>query len=167
MRLTHLLRAMLIAAAPLWAQGAYADADKMALASDCFQNNGGPQSCPMVFGWCSALWGIDHRLACSEQLYKDWDLVLNAEWQKLKSIAHDSAMKDRVDGTTLVWDRLLAEQRVWITWRDANCNWQMPVAEGGVRSVDEARFDCLTHMTRARSQQLWDFSYYMLTTDVP
>lgn len=140
---------------------------RMAQARDCFQNNGGPQSCPTVFGWCSAQWGQERREACANQLYRDWDDVLNGEWQKLKTFAEGSGMRDRIDGETPVWDRLLAEQRVWIMWRDANCGWLMPAPEGEARSPGEARLDCLTHMTRARAQQLWDITYYMLTTDPP
>lgn len=80
-----------------------------------------------------------------------------------ESIAQGSNLTDWTDGVTPIWDRMVAEQRVWITWRDASCAWQMPVPEGEVRSATEARFDCLMQMTRARSQQLWDMSYYLQT----
>lgn len=163
MRLTHILLVGLLTFAPLLLGTTPAKADQLDVAQDCFENNGGPQSCPNVLGWCSALWGIDRREACRETMYLEWDRVLNAEWQKLKSIAQGRNLTDWTDGVTPIWDRMLAEQRVWITWRDASCAWQMPVPEGEVRSATEARYDCLMQMTRARSQQLWDMSYYLQT----
>jgi len=70
------------------------------------------------------------------------DAKLNAAYKQLR------AKLDPADG-----QRLLATQRLWIQYRDANCAAERDLYDGGT-AASPAYLACLEAMTRARTKEL-------------
>lgn len=141
--------------------------DHIARARSCFQNNGGPQGCPTVFGWCNAAGGFEARMLCRERMETLWNAAMEEELQRLQAILASRSLHDRLDGRTPVATRVAEEHAAWERYRDARCGWDLPAPEGNITSPEEARFRCREVMSRARAQQLWDLSLYLMTTPLP
>lgn len=66
---------------------------------------------------------------CAAASTQAWDVVLNDEWRDLMA-----ATKAYDEGGQA--DALLAAQRAWIAWRDAECDWEAARWGGGtMRSI--------------------------------
>ena len=70
------------------------------------------------------------------------DAKLNAVYKQLRG------KLDAADG-----QRLVAAQRLWIQYRDANCSAERDLYEGGT-AASPAYLACLEAMTRARTKEL-------------
>jgi uncharacterized protein YecT (DUF1311 family) len=70
------------------------------------------------------------------------DVKLNAAYKQLRS------KLDAADG-----QRLVATQRLWIQYRDANCVAERDLYDGGT-AASPAYLACLEAMTRARTKEL-------------
>lgn len=76
---------------------------------------------------------------CLSREHEAWDALLNRYWKQLR----DSA---KADGT---WDSLLAAQRAWLAFRDAECAYRYEVfADGTIRTVIGA--SCMRDLTAQR-----------------
>ena len=88
--------------------------------------------------------------ACARVDFEKADQDLNTIWPKLKTDAEDS---DKTTDKHEYSDALLASQRAWITFRDAECEWQGFEAHGG--SLEPMLVaGCLARLTRDRIKQL-------------
>ncbi|MBO6676021.1 MAG: DUF1311 domain-containing protein [Rhizobiales bacterium] len=82
---------------------------------------------------------------CAGEDYQAADEELNAVWSDLRDARRDSS----------TWQAILDAQRLWIPFRDAHCNAEAALYEGG--SIQPLiRFSCLAHTTRQRTAQLRD-----------
>ncbi len=87
---------------------------------------------------------------CAGLDFEKADKELNALWPTLKS---DAEASDTAAGTHEYADALLASQRAWITFRDAECIWQGYDAHGG--SLEPMIVNvCSARLTRERIKQL-------------
>lgn len=92
---------------------------------------------------------------CSWQSYKRADEELNAVWKQASARAKQSdAAAAEYDGATDAFDRLLAAQRAWLEFRDAQC-----LAENGRREDSGTIWpllqnSCLEALTEERTNQL-------------
>ncbi len=87
---------------------------------------------------------------CAGLDFEKADKVLNTLWPKLKS---DAEANDKDTGKTEFVDGLLASQRAWIAFRDAECIWQGYEAHGG--SLEPMIVNvCSARLTRDRIKQL-------------
>ena len=92
---------------------------------------------------------------CSWQSYQRADKELNAVWKRAAARAKQSdAAAAEYDGATDGFARLLAAQRAWITFRDAQC-----LAENGKREDSGTIWpllqnSCLEDLTEQRTRQL-------------
>jgi uncharacterized protein YecT (DUF1311 family) len=71
-----------------------------------------------------------------------------AQWDKRLGIAYQQAMKDAPPPQR---EQLRAAERLWISYRDANCLYY-GMEEGTIAQVDAA--ECLRSMTEIRSREL-------------
>lgn len=89
----------------------------------------------------SSTMGIGQCLSAEAEV---WDRLLNDEWKQLRAVFKD-------DQTAA--DSLLAAQRAWIAWRDAECGFQYDRYGGGsMRSV--AATGCRMELTARRAFEL-------------
>ena len=80
---------------------------------------------------------------CAQQAYEATDGELNAAYRQI-----DQRMADDPDGRK----RLVAAQRAWIAFRDAECAFSTaPAEEGSIHPMLVA--DCLATLTQARLEQ--------------
>jgi uncharacterized protein YecT (DUF1311 family) len=87
---------------------------------------------------------------CAALDFEKADRLLNDLWPKLKSAAEND---DKDTGLTETTDALLASQRAWLAFRDAECVWQGFEAHGG--SLEPMiQYVCQARLTRERIQQL-------------
>ena len=87
---------------------------------------------------------------CAGLDFEKADKELNALWPKLKS---DAEVSDKDTGKHEYADALLASQRDWIAFRDAECTWQGFEAHGG--SLEPMLVNvCSARLTRERIKQL-------------
>jgi uncharacterized protein YecT (DUF1311 family) len=89
---------------------------------------------------------------CSGIDYQKADAALNEAWIEIKANAVEA---DTVEGKGAhdSENALLASQRAWITFRDAECIWQGFTARGG--SMEPMLVNiCATKLTRERIKQL-------------
>ncbi|WP_370182512.1 lysozyme inhibitor LprI family protein [Alteriqipengyuania sp.] len=92
---------------------------------------------------------------CSWQSYKRADEELNAVWKQAAARAKQSdAAAAEYDGPTDAFARLLAAQRAWLEFRDAQC-----LAENGKREDSGTIWpllqnSCLEALTEERTNQL-------------
>lgn len=83
---------------------------------------------------------------CAFQDFEAADKALNAEYKR--SIA---AMQT-YDFTSMI-DRLKKAQRVWIQFRDAHCDTEATLMEGG-SAQPQILYECKATVTKTRTQQL-------------
>lgn len=91
---------------------------------------------------------------CIQQETAAWDAELNAAYQRTRASFRDADASGDV-GPTSRSDALLAAQRAWITYRDAECalqyaRWDM----GSMRNIAGA--NCLMGLTAERTIELRD-----------
>jgi uncharacterized protein YecT (DUF1311 family) len=87
---------------------------------------------------------------CAGKDFQKADTELNDAWVKFKADAEDS---DKATDSHEYSDALLASQRAWIAFRDAECDWQGFAAHGG--SMEPMLVEiCLAKLTRDRIKQL-------------
>jgi uncharacterized protein YecT (DUF1311 family) len=87
---------------------------------------------------------------CAGLDFEKADKELNALWPRLKS---DAEASDQDTGKTEYADALLASQRAWIAFRDAECTWQGFEAHGG--SMEPMIVNgCMARLTKQRIKQL-------------
>ena len=88
-----------------------------------------------------------HALAQDEP-----DKELNRVWPDIKKAAQDSDTAAD-NGKTEYLDALMASQRAWIAYRDAECTWQGFDAHGG--SLEPMLVnECLADLTQKRLKEL-------------
>ncbi len=73
----------------------------------------------------------------------------DAEDTKLNAV--DKRLRGKLDARR--WQRLVAAQRLWIQYRDANCSAERDLYEDGT-AASPADLACLEAMTRARTKEL-------------
>ncbi|WP_274425637.1 lysozyme inhibitor LprI family protein [Chelativorans sp. YIM 93263] len=84
---------------------------------------------------------------CAYDAYNTADERLNAEYKAvMKRLGDDDATKSS----------LIAAQRAWIAYRDAECKFQASGVEGG-SIYPTIRAFCLRQLTDARTQDLEDY----------
>ncbi len=87
---------------------------------------------------------------CAGLDFEKADKELNALWPTLKA---DAETNDKDTGKHEFADALLASQRAWIAFRDAECIWQGYEAHGG--SLEPMIVNgCSARLTRDRIKQL-------------
>ena len=87
---------------------------------------------------------------CAALDFEKADKMLNEIWPKLKS---DAQASDEGTGKTEYADALLASQRAWITFRDAECTWQAMEMHGG-SGEPMLLYGCKARLTHQRIKQL-------------
>ena len=87
---------------------------------------------------------------CAALDFEKADKTLNELWPKLKSGAQDS---DKDTGKAEYADALLASQRAWISFRDAECAWQAMEMHGG-SAEPMLLYGCKARVTQQRIKQL-------------
>lgn len=95
---------------------------------------------------------------CAAREYEQADRGLNAAWDRAtrqaKAVDADRAARGEQGGVS---DRLLRAQRAWLTFRDAHCDAISHRYRGGsIQPLIQS--DCLTRITRARTEQLHELS---------
>ena len=93
---------------------------------------------------------------CAGLDYEKADGELNAEYQKIRKVLkdRDKASDDSSDSAA---DALVASQRAWVAFRDANCEVAGFQARGG--SMEPMLVStCLADMSRKRSEELRNLS---------
>lgn len=87
---------------------------------------------------------------CAGIDFEKADAELNRIWPEIKSDAQES---DEGTGKTEHLDALMASQRAWLAYRDAECAWQGFEAHGG--SMEPMLVNaCLAEMTNKRIKEL-------------
>ncbi|MEH2562473.1 lysozyme inhibitor LprI family protein [Bradyrhizobium sp. AZCC 2289] len=76
-----------------------------------------------------------------------------AQWDKRMTVAYQQALKDAVPQQR---EQLLAAQRLWIQYRDANCLYY-GMGEGTIARLDAG--ECMRNMTQARAKELEDIGH--------
>ena len=87
---------------------------------------------------------------CAAQDFEMADKALNKVWPKIKS---DAQGNDEGTGKHEYTDALLASQRTWIAFRDAQCTLQGFEMHGGSGEA-LLLYGCKAEMTKARIKQL-------------
>jgi len=89
---------------------------------------------------------------CAGEDYDKADKDLNVEYQKLRKLLgeRDKAADENGKGAV---DALVAAQRAWVAYRDANCNLAGFQARGGSMEPQLVA-SCLAQMSRDRTQEL-------------
>ena len=90
---------------------------------------------------------------CAGRDYQKADRELNAVWKKASQRAKES---DAAMGDGTQHRELLAAQRAWLTFRDAQCSFEANQYRGG-SIMPLIRSTCLTALTEARTKQLRDY----------
>lgn len=93
---------------------------------------------------------------CAGQDYDKADKELNAEYQKLRKVLaeRDKAADEAGKGAT---EALVAAQRAWVAFRDANCDFHGFQARGGTMEPMLIA-SCLADMSRERATELRQLS---------
>ncbi len=87
---------------------------------------------------------------CAAQDFEKADKALNQIWPKLKA---DAQGNDEGTGKTEYVDALLASQRAWLVFRDAECAWQAMEMHGG-SGEPMLLYGCQARLTQQRIKQL-------------
>lgn len=90
---------------------------------------------------------------CSGRDYKAADRELNAVWKKASARAKEW---DAEVGDGTQHRELLAAQRAWLTFRDAQCSFEANQYRGG-SIMPLIQSTCLTTLTKARTEQLREY----------
>lgn len=90
------------------------------------------------------------------------DAALNAAWKvalaKARGWEANIGAEARADNKGVTYSQaLLASQRAWLGYRDAQCSLEIYANAGG-RELPLFRLGCLSGLTRARTKQLQDFA---------
>ena len=95
---------------------------------------------------------------CAAREYEAADTVLNEVWVAAsdKAKAND-ALADDPKGEESSFDKLLAAQRAWITYRNAHCAAEADRYRGG-SIVPLIHATCMTALTQARTTQLREYT---------
>jgi len=89
---------------------------------------------------------------CAGEDYDKADKDLNVEYQKLRKLLGERDKVADENGKGAV-DALVAAQRAWVAYRDANCNLAGFQARGGSMEPQLVA-SCLAQMSRDRTQEL-------------
>ncbi len=87
---------------------------------------------------------------CAALDFEKADKELNGVWPKLKA---DAEASDKDTDKREYADALLASQRAWIAFRDAECKWQGFEMHGG-SGEPMLYYGCLARLTQQRIKQL-------------
>lgn len=93
--------------------------------------------------------------ACAASEWQQADAKLNSQWEQTaahmrqRDAMYDHSHEDRPG----FFDQLLAAQRAWLTYRDANCATEGYVARGGTLEPMLVAH-CKAELTRQRTRQL-------------
>jgi uncharacterized protein YecT (DUF1311 family) len=92
---------------------------------------------------------------CAEQDFEAADAELNAVWKDARKAAKemDADLSDELKGADKA---LLAAQRAWIGYRDAQCELEGFQARGGTMEPQLVA-TCKAYTTRARTKELKEF----------
>ncbi|VWB76334.1 hypothetical protein BPS26883_03638 [Burkholderia pseudomultivorans] len=82
--------------------------------------------------------------ACAERAYRQSDAVLNRTYQAVTARLRDTRPLD---------EKLVAAQRAWIAYRDAECQFSSANAEGG-SGYQMVVSTCLDDLTKERTETL-------------
>nr|WP_234881797.1 lysozyme inhibitor LprI family protein [Agrobacterium larrymoorei] len=93
---------------------------------------------------------------CAGVDYDKADKELNAEYQKLRKLLADRD-KDADENTKGAVEALVAAQRAWVAFRDANCKLSGFQARGGSMEPMIVA-SCLADMTREQTEELKSLS---------
>ncbi|MCO4848720.1 MAG: DUF1311 domain-containing protein [Yoonia sp.] len=96
--------------------------------------------------------------SCAFSEAEGWDVLLNREYQAARAVARGMDADDMVDFPVYAVraDKLLAAQRAWIAFRDANCASDYAVwGAGTMRQIMGA--SCHLQMTAERAIALHDY----------
>jgi uncharacterized protein YecT (DUF1311 family) len=95
------------------------------------------------------------QLHCAGVGFENADKALNAIWPNIKANAEvrDKQPTNIPEGTTPYRDALLASQRAWLSYCEAECAWRAFESHGGTAEhvIDE---DCQTELTLNRIKEL-------------
>nr|CAD6409360.1 hypothetical protein REQ54_00556 [Rhizobium sp. Q54] len=89
---------------------------------------------------------------CAEQDFAEADERLNAQYKVTRQAMKDWD-GDAMDGLGSAAEALLASQRAWLTFRDAQCAFYGYQARGGTMEP-MLIYGCQAELTRQRTQQL-------------
>ena len=87
---------------------------------------------------------------CAALDFEKADQALNQVWPKVKADAESS---DKDTGKAENADALLASQRAWLSFRDAECAWQAMEMHGG-SGEPMLLYGCQARLTQQRIKQL-------------
>ena len=108
--------------------------------------------------------------ACQWLAYEETDKILNSSYQQLVASLKRQALEDKTTrvaygGLTYAEEtlnRLVASERAWIRFRDAECRFQGAYNLGGT-GEEAAISDCLTNMTKQRILSINELLHGVLT----
>ena len=148
------LRAVAIAA-PTVLAAAPAPADPLDALGACMDAVERPEALRACIGLAANActeargYGSHDVIACLEQEADAWDARLNEGWDRLRkrTQAADEAMPAE-DPSDALWPTLLAAQRAWLAFRDAEC--AAIIAGMGGRGRSESDSECRLRMTAER-----------------
>ncbi len=107
---------------------------------------------------CDSVVTVD-LIACAKAEYDRADAALNAQWKSALAQTKGSdagSGEDRAANGGLSYGQsLLAAQRAWLAYRDAECALQVYGNAGG-HELPIYRLGCLTELTEQRTKQLHD-----------
>jgi uncharacterized protein YecT (DUF1311 family) len=105
---------------------------------------------------CNKALGQQDMNLCAEKDFEAADAELNTVWKEARKTAKamDAEQRDELKGADKA---LLAAQRGWIAYRDAQCELAGFEARGG--SMEPMLVSgCMAELTRARTRQLKEFA---------
>jgi uncharacterized protein YecT (DUF1311 family) len=112
----------------------------------------GPEPICAASKACDAMSSNIEIKACLAQLAKDQDSKMNTLYQKVRALLRDDF--DTVDTSApKIWPQVLAAQRAWITFRDAQCMGEASIAQGGTAGGGWYS-DCVCRLTAQRNKNL-------------
>jgi uncharacterized protein YecT (DUF1311 family) len=101
-------------------------------------------------------------MSCFQGEKDAWDILLNQEYQRAREFAQsmDEQSLTLFPEYAVRDDQVLAAQRSWISFRDANCAMQYGVwGAGSMRQIAGAR--CVMRMTAEQTLSLRAYQEYM------
>ncbi len=99
---------------------------------------------------------------CAAQEFHEADAQLNAQWQVTTAEMHrvDEATQPHSDGRPGYFVQLLAAQRAWLAYRDAQCDSEGYLARGG-SAEPMLVAGCRAALTRERTDELRSMISYL------
>lgn len=155
-----LAMAFALIAGPLAAQDGWLYAPMVDSCAQRSAEDGGPQSCIGDAAAACMAGEPDGEttvgmMFCQLGERDAWDVLLNAEYQEARAFAQrlDDGDRGTFPEYAVRADQLLAAQRAWITFRDANCAMEYGVwGAGSIRQI--AGSGCQLEMTAERALAL-------------